>query len=171
MWETRVQSLGQEDPLEKEMATHSSILVWKIPWMEELGRLQSMGSQRVGHNWVTFFSFFLTSPELSSFYIYPSYPLILPSFLVLRFLKPPLPVSCPRTFYLSYFPTLSYTPTFDLATCLDSIFLYPSCPNSAWCMGIFKICPLWKVLLLLKTESVILENTSQKIWAPGNGGF
>ena len=47
--ETWVQSLGQEDPLEKEMATHSSILAWKIPWMEELGRLQSTGSQRVGH--------------------------------------------------------------------------------------------------------------------------
>ena len=41
MWENRVQSLGQEDPLEKEMATHSSTLVWKIPWMEEPGRLQS----------------------------------------------------------------------------------------------------------------------------------
>ena len=50
MWETRVQSLGQEDPLEKEMATHSSTLAWKIPWMEEPGGLQSMGSQRVGHN-------------------------------------------------------------------------------------------------------------------------
>ena len=48
--ETRVQSLGRGDPLEKEMATHSSILVWKIPWIEEPGRLQSMGSQRVGHN-------------------------------------------------------------------------------------------------------------------------
>ena len=45
MWETWVQSLGQEDPLEKEMATHSSILAWKIPWMEEPGRRQSMGSQ------------------------------------------------------------------------------------------------------------------------------
>ena len=50
MWETGVQSLGQEDPLEKEMATHSSILAWKIPWTEEPGRLQSMGSQRVGHD-------------------------------------------------------------------------------------------------------------------------
>ena len=47
MWETWVQSLGQEDLLEKEMATHSSILAWKIPWMEEPGRLQSMGLQRV----------------------------------------------------------------------------------------------------------------------------
>ena len=53
MWETWVQSLGWEVPLEKEMATHSSILAWKIPWMEEPGRLQSMGSQRVRHNWVT----------------------------------------------------------------------------------------------------------------------
>ena len=48
--ETWVRSLGQEDPLEKEMAIHSSILAWKIPWMEEPGRLQSMGSQRVGHD-------------------------------------------------------------------------------------------------------------------------
>ena len=46
MWETRIQSLGQEDPLEKEMATHSNILAWKIPWMEEPGGLQSMGSQK-----------------------------------------------------------------------------------------------------------------------------
>ena len=45
--ETRVQSLGQEDPLEKEMATHSSTLVWKIPWTEKPGRQQSMGSQSV----------------------------------------------------------------------------------------------------------------------------
>ena len=50
MRETQVQSLGWEDPLEKEMATHSSTLAWKIPWMEERGRLQSMGSQRVGHD-------------------------------------------------------------------------------------------------------------------------
>jgi len=47
--ETQVQSLGQEDPLEKEMATHSSMLAWKIPWTEEPDRRQSMGSQRVGH--------------------------------------------------------------------------------------------------------------------------
>ena len=47
MWETRVQSLGLEDPLEKEMATHSSILAWRIPWTEEPGKLQPIGSQRV----------------------------------------------------------------------------------------------------------------------------
>ena len=49
-WETWVQSLGQEDPLEKEMATHSSILAWRIPWRAEPGRLQSMRLQRVGHD-------------------------------------------------------------------------------------------------------------------------
>ena len=50
MLETRVQSLGRKDPLEKEMATHSSTLAWKIPWTEESGGPQSMGSQRVGHD-------------------------------------------------------------------------------------------------------------------------
>ena len=50
MQETWVQSLGREDPLEKDMATHSSILAWEIPWAEETGRLQSMGSQRVKHD-------------------------------------------------------------------------------------------------------------------------
>ena len=50
MRETWVQSLGREDLLEKEMATHSSILAWKIPWTEEPGKLQSMGSQKVGHD-------------------------------------------------------------------------------------------------------------------------
>ena len=50
VWETQVRSLGWEHPLEKEMATHSSTLAWKIPWTEEPGRLQSMGSQRVGHD-------------------------------------------------------------------------------------------------------------------------
>ena len=50
MWETWVQSLDREDPLEKEMATHSSTHAWKIPWMEKPGRLQSMGLQRVGHD-------------------------------------------------------------------------------------------------------------------------
>ena len=50
MWETQVQSLGQEDPLEKGMGTHSRILAWRIPWTEEPGGLQSMGSQTVRHN-------------------------------------------------------------------------------------------------------------------------
>ena len=50
MWETWVRSLGREDPLEKEMATHSSILAWRIPWIEEPGGLQSMGLQRVRHD-------------------------------------------------------------------------------------------------------------------------
>ena len=53
MQETQVQSLGGEDPVEKGMETHSSILAWRIPWTEELDGLQSMVSQRVGHSWVT----------------------------------------------------------------------------------------------------------------------
>ena len=53
MQQVQVQSLGWEDPLEKGLATHSSILAWRIPWTEEPGRIQSLGSQRVGHNWAT----------------------------------------------------------------------------------------------------------------------
>ena len=59
MRETWVRSLGREDPLEKEMATHSSTLAWKILWKEKPGRLQSMGSQRVGHDWATLLSTFM----------------------------------------------------------------------------------------------------------------
>ena len=57
MWETRVWSLCWEDPLKKETATHSSILAWRIPWTEQPGRLQSMGLQRVGHDWATSLNF------------------------------------------------------------------------------------------------------------------
>ena len=59
MRETRVHSLGWEDLLEQEMVIYSSILVWKIPWLDEPGKLQSMGLQRVGHNWETSHSFSL----------------------------------------------------------------------------------------------------------------
>ena len=62
MRETQVRSLGWEDTLEKEMATHSYTLAWKIPWMEERCRLQSMGSQRVRHDWVTLLYFTFTIP-------------------------------------------------------------------------------------------------------------
>ena len=64
MQETRVQPLGQEDLLEKEMATHSSILAWKIPWTEEPGSLQSMGLQRVEHNRVVSLSLALLGISL-----------------------------------------------------------------------------------------------------------
>ena len=64
MQETWIRSLGREDPLGKEMATHSSILAWRIPWTEEPGRLQSMGSQRVRHNWETSLSFYFLSWHL-----------------------------------------------------------------------------------------------------------
>ena len=62
MQETWVQSLDQEDPLEKEIATHSSILAWEIPWIEEPGGLQSMGLQRMGHDCVTNTSTFFFFP-------------------------------------------------------------------------------------------------------------
>ena len=57
--ETSVRSLGREDPLEKEMETRSSTLAWKIPWVEEPGRLQSMGSHRVGHNFTFTFNHYI----------------------------------------------------------------------------------------------------------------
>ena len=60
MWETQVPSLGWEDPLEKEMVTHSSILAWRIPLTEKPGRLQSTGLQRVGHDWATSLSLFMS---------------------------------------------------------------------------------------------------------------
>ena len=66
--ESRVWALGWEDPLEKEMAIHSSTIAWKIPWTEEPSRLQSMGSQRVGHDWVTSLSL--------SLYLYDLYKLV-----------------------------------------------------------------------------------------------
>ena len=62
--QTRAWSLGREDPLEKAMVTHSSILAWRIPWTEEPDRLQSIGSRRVGHNWVTSLSLHFTFREL-----------------------------------------------------------------------------------------------------------
>ena len=65
MWETRVQSLGREVPLEKEMATHSSILAWRILWMEEPDGLQSMGSQRVGHDWASSLHFTSSKNEVA----------------------------------------------------------------------------------------------------------
>ena len=61
--EMRIQSLGLEDPLEKEMATYSIILAWKIPWAEEPGRLQSVGPQRIGHNWVHTYSYNCSQPS------------------------------------------------------------------------------------------------------------
>ena len=66
MWETQVQSLGQEDHPEKGMATRSNILAWRIPWTEEPGGLQSMGLQRVGHDWVTntLMRFYSLRPQL-----------------------------------------------------------------------------------------------------------
>ena len=73
--ETWMQSLGQEDVLEKEMATHSSILAWKIPWMEKPGRLRSMGLERVGHDRETSLSFSgISSVQFSRSVVWPHEP-------------------------------------------------------------------------------------------------
>ena len=72
MWEIQFLSLGQEDPLEKEMATQSSILAWRIPWTEEPGGLQSTGSQRVGHDWATSLHF-TSKPLRLHGYMQPKY--------------------------------------------------------------------------------------------------
>ena len=71
MWETQVQSLGWEDPLEKEMATHSGTLAWKIPWMEEPGRLQSMGSQSQAQ--LSDFTFSFTFEKNDQFFPEPQF--------------------------------------------------------------------------------------------------
>ena len=69
MQETRVWFLGREDPLEKEMAIHFNTLAWKIPWMEEPDRLQSMGSQRVGHDWAISLSLGISKAKTSEWSI------------------------------------------------------------------------------------------------------
>ena len=76
MQETQVRSLGREDSLEKGTATHSSILAWRIPWTEEPGGLQSMGSQRIGHNWAT--NIFTLSESLEKYHKVPSFSFSIP---------------------------------------------------------------------------------------------
>ena len=101
MRESQVQSLGQEDLLEKEMATHSSTLAWRIPWREEPGRLPSMGSQRVGH-WATSLHFTFVKPEFDFILIQPFLQLraVITLMLQIRGLKP-------RRTELSYVTQLS----------------------------------------------------------------
>ena len=115
MRETRVRFLGWEDPLEKEMAIHSSTLAWKIPWTEEPDRLQSMGSQRVGHDWAT-------SLSLSFLTIYKT----LLSWFFSQTLSPSVPITVffhPKKLPLSqayfFFPSQNAIP-----------FLIPSLPKT-----------------------------------------
>ena len=105
MRETRVQSLVWEDPLEKEMAIHSSTIAWKIPRTEEPGRLQSMGSQRVGHDWVTSLSLSILYRQYTPYFRPPGR---FPAPSVLR-LKAPMLLSdlAPCLLPLSYLMALS----------------------------------------------------------------
>ena len=70
MQETQVRSLGRESPMEEKMATHSRSFAWKIPWIEEPGGLQSMGSQRIGHDWMTSTFSGVKQSEISYTYAY-----------------------------------------------------------------------------------------------------
>ena len=81
LWETQVWSLGWENPLEKEMAIHSSTIAWKIPWTEEPGRLQSLGLQRVGHDWATLLYFDIFTFLLGSLCIMKSNTICTPNFV------------------------------------------------------------------------------------------
>ena len=127
MQETQVRSLGRENPLEKEMATHSSIHAWKIPWTEEPGRLQSTGSQRVGHDWATSVHFTLRhvpTSFLSQLWVHEPSPSEPPGKLSLWSIpyRPPQPF-CPflSTLYLpSKFPNL-FKPS-----SLSTLCLHPS---------------------------------------------
>ena len=108
MQETQVQSLGWEDLLEKEMVSHSSILAWKIPWMEEPGKLKSMGSQRVRHDWAT---------SLSLYVIFTTNnPLSLVPFLIEFLLENGLKISVVKSirFYLLLFFFLLIVSAFGL---------------------------------------------------------
>ena len=122
MGETWVRSLGREDPLEKEMATHSSILAWKIPWMEELCRLQSMGSQRVGHDWVTSLSL-----SLVQWFVWASYGVSLCWFFVCLFVFPLMDKDEWGSNLVCWWPGLY----FSFVCCLDEV----SCTGCYWWLG------------------------------------
>ena len=98
MWETWVQSLGWDEPLEKEMATHSSILAWKIPWTEDPGRLQSTGSQRVGHDChsQSCWGFFFALGVKPCFSLYSAYQTMVFLTLDVEYLHTDGPAKCNR---------------------------------------------------------------------------
>ena len=103
VWETWVLSLGWEDPLEKEMATHPSILAWRIPWMEEPGGLQSTGLQRVRHNWATSLSVYVLSMwSVMSYSLWPQWTIDH---------QDPLSMICPRQ---EYWSGLAFSPPKNL---------------------------------------------------------
>ena len=131
--ETRFLSLGRENPLEKELTTHSSILAWKIPWTEEPGRLQSMGSQRVRHDWATNTSL---HPPLLGWIVFGLFYLcfyliqisgighILVGFVCLFFF---FPKTDPLTFSVLFYLPVSHPFTFPLP--ISSLF---SLVNTCW---------------------------------------
>ena len=124
MRENRVRSLGWEDPLEKEMPTHSSILVWRIPGTEELDELQSMGSQRVRHDWATnSFSFIIAKQPWSLSNVFFFFPSSLQVCFVLHFINEMYMLSYPCILGIN--PTLSWCVI--LLVCYWILF-----PNICW---------------------------------------
>ena len=137
--ETRVRSLGREDPLEKEMATHSSTLAWRIPWTQEPGRLQPMGLQRVGHDWVTFLSLLLFSspPQVHTVHL---------QLLCVHFQTAVLPHGRAGAFSRGsqFLPLIPHEPGCHLF----HLMLYSPC----FCQKFEQICPLCR----LRKRSILL---------------
>ena len=116
MWETQVRSIGREDPLEEGMATHSSVLTWRIPWTEEPGGLQSMGSQRVGHDW---------SDSMCKH--------ILGKYMLMNIISS----SCTDLLIIVWCPTLSFCMAFVLKS---TFFLYEYCYPNFLVISIYMNC-------------------------------
>ena len=148
MQEILVQSLGRKDLLKKAMATHSSILAWKIPWTEEPGRLHSMGLQRVGHDWVTslFFFFHETKAvgagggEMGVQKVKQSWDLFLCSFstgIQASFQVRPSSSTC-FCFLLSSILSLTLPPSVKMITLdFSSAYFSDNCTYCLWYLGMF----------------------------------
>ena len=174
MQETQVRSLGQEDPLEKEMATHSSILAWRIPWTEEAGGLQSMGSQRVRHDWATntdryFNRWFI---NISSFFS-SQFQLLLPSWGVWASYSPTLvfalQTAVPKIPFLRF--TVWWTEQGFSLTCLPPSLPHSLPPSLFSSLLVFPTTPSPAVQPLLKRPQVLLRTRGHILcWAHTHWG-
>ena len=142
MRETRVWSLDQEDPLEKEMAIHSSILAWRIPWTEKPSRLQSMGSQRVRHDWAT-------SPHLTSQVV-----------LVVK----NLPVNAADVRVVDLIPELGRSPGEGHDNPLQYSCLKNSMDRGGWWAAVHGITNSWTCLKWLSMHALLIYETHTQKW-------
>ena len=143
MQEIWILSLGQEDTLEKTIATHSSFLAWRIPWTEELGGLQSLGSQNVGHDWMT--NTFTFTSHICLYFLHPLiYWWTLRSLPYLGYYKQcSNKQRCIYLFKLVLFPSLDKYPDVELLDCTVVLFFLMEKPpyNSLSCLHHFTIPP------------------------------